>query len=202
MAGASCWKSGPVGRNRRWLSVRQNCRLCEPTCRSLRAPSTCWTTPCACVVTEDYDQRYRDEAHRSLPAGQSCEKCHGPSSKHVETGGRTPGLVFDFKSMEPCSVRGLFGLPRNQCLRAKLRLAHFGPRSRGDLLHRLPHHPRRPAKRPPSAEALKRRAAGAWWSRTIACGVIRTWSICSGSPVRTRSAPKDSSASIVMIRWG
>jgi DmsE family decaheme c-type cytochrome len=48
-----------------------------------------------------YDQRYRDAAHQSLPSGQTCESCHGPSSKHVEAGGRTPGLVFDFKTMEP-----------------------------------------------------------------------------------------------------
>jgi len=33
--------------------------------------------------------------------GDGCESCHGPASKHVETRGKEPGLIFSFKKGDP-----------------------------------------------------------------------------------------------------
>ena len=43
---------------------------------------------------EAYAKTFKDNVHR----GGGCESCHGPSSKHLETRGKEPGLVFSFKT--------------------------------------------------------------------------------------------------------
>jgi predicted CXXCH cytochrome family protein len=48
-----------------------------------------------------FDKRYQDGVHQSLRDGHSCEACHGPASRHVETRGTEPGLVLNFKTMDP-----------------------------------------------------------------------------------------------------
>jgi DmsE family decaheme c-type cytochrome len=40
-----------------------------------------------------YAKAFADNVHR----GDNCESCHGPASKHVETRGKEPGLIFSFK---------------------------------------------------------------------------------------------------------
>jgi hypothetical protein len=45
----------------------------------------------------DYAKTFAENVHR----GDSCEGCHGPASRHLETQGREPGLIFSFKSGDP-----------------------------------------------------------------------------------------------------
>ncbi len=42
---------------------------------------------------EAYVKSFHDNVHRVI----SCEACHGPASRHVETRGKEPGLIFSFK---------------------------------------------------------------------------------------------------------
>jgi DmsE family decaheme c-type cytochrome len=42
---------------------------------------------------ETYVKLFHENVHRA----QTCEACHGPASKHVETRGKEPGLIFSFK---------------------------------------------------------------------------------------------------------
>lgn len=37
-------------------------------------------------------------AESNVHRGEGCEGCHGPASKHVETRGKEPGLIFSFKT--------------------------------------------------------------------------------------------------------
>jgi len=47
-----------------------------------------------CMQCHDiYARSFSHNVHR----GQGCESCHGPASKHVETRGKEPGLIFSFK---------------------------------------------------------------------------------------------------------
>jgi DmsE family decaheme c-type cytochrome len=46
---------------------------------------------------EDYAKTFANNVHR----GDGCESCHGPASKHVETRGKEPGLIFSFKHGDP-----------------------------------------------------------------------------------------------------
>ena len=39
--------------------------------------------------------------HHGLRKGESCEACHGPGSKHVDSEGKTPGLVWNFQTLAP-----------------------------------------------------------------------------------------------------
>jgi DmsE family decaheme c-type cytochrome len=49
-----------------------------------------------------YAETFKQNLHRGLgKEGQSCEACHGPASQHVTTRGKTPGLIFSFKSATP-----------------------------------------------------------------------------------------------------
>jgi len=38
---------------------------------------------------------------QNVHRNESCEACHGPASRHLETRGREPGLIFSFKSASP-----------------------------------------------------------------------------------------------------
>ena len=42
---------------------------------------------------ETYVKSFHENVHRV----RSCEACHGPASRHVETRGKEPGLIFSFK---------------------------------------------------------------------------------------------------------
>ena len=46
---------------------------------------------------EAYAKSFANNVHR----GDSCESCHGPASRHLETQGREPGLIFSFKKGDP-----------------------------------------------------------------------------------------------------
>ncbi|MGD0897307.1 MAG: cytochrome c3 family protein [Thermoguttaceae bacterium] len=62
---------------------------------------------------ETYVKTFADNVHRR----DNCESCHGPASRHVETRGKEPGLIFSFKTGEP-SVRAEACLrchEENQC---------------------------------------------------------------------------------------
>lgn len=48
-----------------------------------------------------YVETFRENVHRGLQKGQSCEACHGPCSEHVKTRGKEPGLLIGFKNMTP-----------------------------------------------------------------------------------------------------
>ena len=42
---------------------------------------------------ETYVKSFHENVHRAM----TCESCHGPASRHVETRGKEPGLIFSFK---------------------------------------------------------------------------------------------------------
>ena len=44
-----------------------------------------------------YAHTFAQNVHRV----EGCEGCHGPASRHLETQGREPGLIFSFKSGDP-----------------------------------------------------------------------------------------------------
>jgi hypothetical protein len=46
---------------------------------------------------EAYAKSFEHNVHR----GQSCEKCHGPASKHLSTRGKEPGTILSFKNLSP-----------------------------------------------------------------------------------------------------
>lgn len=46
---------------------------------------------------ETYYQYFQQNVHRN----QSCEDCHGPASRHLETRGREAGLIFNFHKLPP-----------------------------------------------------------------------------------------------------
>jgi DmsE family decaheme c-type cytochrome len=46
---------------------------------------------------EAYVKLFHDNVHRN----QSCEGCHGPASKHLETRGKEPGMILSFKTLGP-----------------------------------------------------------------------------------------------------
>jgi len=62
---------------------------------------------------ETYVKTFANNVHRR----DNCEACHGPASRHVETRGKEPGLIFSFKQGDP-SVRAEACLrchEENQC---------------------------------------------------------------------------------------
>jgi DmsE family decaheme c-type cytochrome len=46
---------------------------------------------------EAYSKAFANNVHR----GGKCESCHGPASRHVDTRGKEPGLIFSFKTSDP-----------------------------------------------------------------------------------------------------
>ena len=42
-------------------------------------------------------EAYVNSFHENVHRGQTCQSCHGPASKHLETQGKEPGLIFSFK---------------------------------------------------------------------------------------------------------
>lgn len=51
-----------------------------------------------------YTESFQHNVHRGIHQGQSCEACHGPGSRHIETRGKVPGLMFNFKTMPPAQA--------------------------------------------------------------------------------------------------
>ena len=50
---------------------------------------------------ETYVKSFATNEHGKHQGG-SCESCHGPASKHLETRGKEPGLIRSFKTMNSC----------------------------------------------------------------------------------------------------
>ncbi|MCY2991102.1 MAG: hypothetical protein NTY19_24970 [Planctomycetota bacterium] len=48
-----------------------------------------------------YVETFKENVHRGLQKGQSCEACHGPCSEHVKTRGKEPGMLIGFKNLTP-----------------------------------------------------------------------------------------------------
>lgn len=46
---------------------------------------------------EVYTKSFAENVHR----GDSCESCHGPASRHLETRGKEPGLILSLKTLGP-----------------------------------------------------------------------------------------------------
>jgi DmsE family decaheme c-type cytochrome len=46
---------------------------------------------------ETYVQTFRHNVHQ----GHSCEKCHGPASRHMQTRGKEPNTILSFRTMTP-----------------------------------------------------------------------------------------------------
>ncbi len=79
---------------------------------------------------EAYVKSFANNVHR----GDSCESCHGPASRHVETQGREPGLIFSFKQADPITrAEACLQLPRRESVRRRRSVADFKacPVSRG-----------------------------------------------------------------------
>lgn len=49
---------------------------------------------------EEYEKTHKSNVHHNLRGKNSCEACHGPCSKHVDSSGEKPGSVLSFKSMD------------------------------------------------------------------------------------------------------
>ncbi|NOX53193.1 MAG: hypothetical protein GXP27_01885, partial [Planctomycetes bacterium] len=53
-----------------------------------------------CMMCHEAYANYMEKnVHRGLREGQSCEACHGPASRHLETRGKEPGLILSFKTL-------------------------------------------------------------------------------------------------------
>ncbi|NOZ41431.1 MAG: hypothetical protein GXP24_14580 [Planctomycetes bacterium] len=51
-----------------------------------------------CAVCHNaHGKAFSQNVHRK----QSCESCHGPASLHLDARGKEPGLILDFKTMQP-----------------------------------------------------------------------------------------------------
>lgn len=46
-----------------------------------------------------YAAAFATNVHHGVENGQSCEGCHGPASRHLETRGKEPGLLINFKTL-------------------------------------------------------------------------------------------------------
>ncbi len=56
---------------------------------------------CHKVYTESFAQNVHRGIHQE---GQACEACHGPASEHLKARGKTPGLILNFKTMQPAQA--------------------------------------------------------------------------------------------------
>ncbi|HYW80458.1 MAG TPA: multiheme c-type cytochrome, partial [Thermoguttaceae bacterium] len=50
---------------------------------------------------ETYLKSFADNVH-GMHADATCESCHGPASRHLETRGQEPGLINSFKTLNSC----------------------------------------------------------------------------------------------------
>jgi DmsE family decaheme c-type cytochrome len=48
---------------------------------------------------KSHTETFRQNVHHGIRKGESCEACHGPASKHVDSSGEKPGLVWSFKTL-------------------------------------------------------------------------------------------------------
>ena len=52
-----------------------------------------------------YAESFPQNVHRGIhQEGQACEACHGPASEHLKARGKTPGLILNFKTMQPAQA--------------------------------------------------------------------------------------------------
>ena len=54
-----------------------------------------------------YAETFQENVHRGIHQGQSCEGCHGPASRHLETRGKEPGTILSFKRLQPAEASEL-----------------------------------------------------------------------------------------------
>ena len=103
-----------------------------------RGRNTSTTTRLCANCHGAYAKSFAENVHR----GDTCEACHGPASRHLETRGKEPGLIFSFKTGDPV-VRAEACLrchEENNCAEgARWRTLEARP-LRGDL-RRLPPRP-------------------------------------------------------------
>jgi len=108
LAMASCRSTGPETRDdeprldQGW--TKQNMTWQQTSYRPLK--TTIPVVPDAEYVNEDemcgmchetYVEAFANNVHRQ----GSCESCHGPASRHLETRGKEPGMILSFKTMLP-----------------------------------------------------------------------------------------------------
>lgn len=48
-----------------------------------------------------YTKTFHQNVHHGIRDGESCEACHGPASKHVESGGEKPDRIWSFRKLTP-----------------------------------------------------------------------------------------------------
>ena len=52
-----------------------------------------------------YTETFQQNVHRGIhQEGQACEACHGPASEHLKTRGKEPGLILNFRTMQPAQA--------------------------------------------------------------------------------------------------
>ena len=64
---------------------------------------------------ETYVKTFADNVHRR----DNCEACHGPASRHVETRGQEPGLIFSFKKGNPAVLAEACCVSRTKLLQPR-----------------------------------------------------------------------------------
>jgi DmsE family decaheme c-type cytochrome len=84
----------------------------EVSLTEIRAPLP--TVPEAEFVNDDtfcatchpvYTETFGENVHRGIHTdAQSCEACHGPASRHIESRGKEPGTILSLKSMNPAQA--------------------------------------------------------------------------------------------------
>lgn len=93
-------------------SVQQQSKFQEKALPVLRVAMP--STPDAEYVNDDelcltchnaYGETMAQNVHRGIhEEGQACEACHGPASRHLETRGKEPGLLWNFRTMQPAQA--------------------------------------------------------------------------------------------------
>ncbi|MHB8971080.1 MAG: cytochrome c3 family protein [Pirellulaceae bacterium] len=52
-----------------------------------------------------YAETMQQNVHRGIGTeGHACEACHGPASEHLKARGKTPGLLWNFRTMQPAQA--------------------------------------------------------------------------------------------------
>ena len=113
---------------------------------------------------ESLVETFAQNVHHGIRKGQSCEACHGPGSKHVETEGKTPGLIWSFKDLSRPQQAEICGRCHEEdacAAGAQWRTSVHAHRGVSCLdCHDRAHYERQPEKPQPSGGAGSEAAAG------------------------------------------